>query len=146
MTYIPANLNRSTGFFMKSIIVLSFMFFFTMNAFAQKEVMAPGYYAVKYEVTGTSPLCPEGMVCVTNGTIVHLTATLDGCFDKVVFTEFKTNQTNKKATIHALGIAKVDPRSLKTACFVPAMDKRSVTLINFYSEDIQVINSELENR
>jgi len=33
------------------------------------------------KIVSTSPLCPEGMVCITDGTIIHLEAELDSCVD-----------------------------------------------------------------
>lgn len=100
------------------------------------------FYQVDFKVTDISSNCPKNAMCLTVGTNVTLTATLGGCMDKVVFTEFKTAKMGNKYVIHALGLAKYDPRSAVTRCYRANTHTETVT-IHAATSDVEVINGSI---
>src|SRR3990167_6679125 len=71
---------------MKTVIFsLSLM----IGAFSHAELVnlpdkTIGIYSVSGAVESTRPLCPKGMTCVANGTIINLTYTASGCMDTLI--------------------------------------------------------------
>lgn len=66
------------------LLLLSLLTFGSFHAFSAD--LPPGTYAladVAGQVASAEPLCPEGMTCVTNGTILNMTYT-GGCLDSLV--------------------------------------------------------------
>lgn len=70
---------------MKSLL-LSVVAFASVNVFAAHftEVEEGVVRSVFPSSFKTSPLCPEGVTCFTDGTIVDMVFTANGCLDKVI--------------------------------------------------------------
>lgn len=78
----------------------------------------------RFEVVSTRRLCPEGVVCVTDGTIVRLMTTLDGCLDQlgpVSYAAVSTRDENglERLELAVSGIQLANKGSRHVRCFAP---------------------------
>ena len=69
---------------MKSLM-LSLFAFVSINAFASDQLPENGGTISSVSATGysTDALCPRGVTCITNGTILSLAFTGHGCLDQM---------------------------------------------------------------
>jgi hypothetical protein len=78
----------------------------------------------RLEVVSTRRLCPEGMVCVTDGTIVRLMTTLDGCLDQLGPVSHAAVSTRDQSGLDRLelavsGVQLANKGSRHVRCFAP---------------------------
>lgn len=110
------------------------------SAFAVAQEDGPqfvGATPIKGKVTAVRPLCPEGVTCFVNGTIIDLEFTLQGCQDQlgpVTYSAKSGNLADQPLQLFVSAINLNDARSAHTACFVAPKEYRSLTLINMYGQ------------
>ena len=79
-------------------------------------------------------LCPTGMTCVTNGTVIDIMFTLAGCLDRlgeVKYTAIENATTRSlDVSVYALGIT--NPKSASARCIRAQTANYKITLINKY--------------
>lgn len=84
---------------MKSLL-LSVVAFASIHAFAVEAEVATGVVrSVAPASIKTAPLCPDGVTCFTNGTIVTMVFTPAGCLDRALQPVYE--QVGQDVYVHA---------------------------------------------
>lgn len=116
----------------KSVIMMFAVFSMAALATPQSTGLPDGTVglaAAKGRVVARRPLCPEGVQCVTNGTIVTLEFT-GGCLDNLLPLTYATSTDRTEVFVHAL--LAVNKDSLVAFCSSLPVYKAEVSLINQY--------------
>lgn len=86
------------------------------------------------EVVKVESLCPEGMVCVTDGTVVTLRLTLNGCLDTLGPVSYLSNEDNSNLNLFVSAVNIIDEDSARVMCIrMPTVTKK-ISLINQFGE------------
>lgn len=120
--------------FLKALALASVIF----APFANAEVASLGDKAVglsqlKGEVVDVRALCPAGVTCIANGTVISLKFTLAGCFDTLGPVSYDVDASEEgklKVYVSALNIH--DKRSAAAFCYVAPTAHATITLISKY--------------
>lgn len=127
---------------MKHTLTLLVLALFAFSAQAYDSKM----YHVNFEIKKISPMCPRsipnGATCMGLGSIVHVEAQLNGCFDKIAFVDFRTVENDGKVTIFATGVAKSDRRSISSYCSGLPVHKATIP-VNQITNNIELINIQI---
>ncbi|MBY0314938.1 MAG: hypothetical protein K2Q26_05430 [Bdellovibrionales bacterium] len=107
-------------------LLFSFIVVLTMGVSAspQKsfEVPAAG------EITAVSPLCPQGMMCITNGSIIDMVFRFSNGCSALKVLKFEANPEAKTVEVEA--VESRDPLSMCTTAIVERAER--VTVPSFY--------------
>ncbi len=95
--------------------------------------------------TSTEPLCPEGVTCIANGTIVNMTFTLPGCVDKLGPVNYKLVKMGKKNILYVSAQALQSSRSKVVMCFAPNFQTATATFIGVYGIEVQLLKDSAQN-
>ena len=108
--------------FMLSVLVLIGIQAQAANPQKYLEVPAAG------EITAVSPLCPEGMMCITNGSVIDMVFRFsDGC-SALKDLKFEANTQSKTIEVEA-----IESRDLLGFCTMAIVERAErVSVPNFY--------------
>ncbi|HXH31986.1 MAG TPA: hypothetical protein VNJ01_14345 [Bacteriovoracaceae bacterium] len=116
---------------MKSLIFSMLLLTTSMVSANVVDKLYPITSAVSVKV---SMLCPDGMTCFTNGTVIKLVLPLNGCVDSLGPVTYKAEENREKGILNvyvsATGVA--NPQSMTTRCMVAPTAKYQITLVNKY--------------
>jgi hypothetical protein len=90
------------------------------------------------EIIQVSPLCPDGMTCFVDGTMIDVKFTLNGCLDTlgpVTYDAVETDDGRLIVFVSALNVHHQD--SKVTFCYVAPTEVVKLQLINKYG-DVEV--------
>ncbi|MFP5386354.1 MAG: hypothetical protein ACLGHN_09770 [Bacteriovoracia bacterium] len=129
---------------MKKLVTLSLLGL-SLSGFARD--FEPRYYAPEFRIVNVRPMCPRtipsGAVCMGLGSVVTVETTLEGCLDKLVYTDFEVRGGYRGVVeIHAVGLAKWDPKSLSARCIRANTIRKTVNVDAF--GEIKIINQKIE--
>lgn len=103
-----------------------------------------GLAPVAARIVSTEPLCPAGVVCVTNGTIIHLEYTLRGCLDKLGPVQYRVDfaNANRRMTLTLSSVSILTAASQNTECVAAPTARYDITVIGpvFRASAIRLID------
>jgi hypothetical protein len=88
-----------------------------------------------------SPLCPEGVACLTNGTVVVLTFLIPCVGDLVdpIFSRL-VRKADGGGTLYVQGTGLQTSESLHTFCFAPSYKTTTQTFVNTFLSESDVVD------
>lgn len=108
--------------------------------------LEPHYYATEFKVVSVKPMCPRsipnGAVCMGLGSIVTVEASLNGCLDELLFSDFDHRISRGAIELYAVGVAKMDPKSLAAYCTGMPKVRKTITISS--PGAIKLINQRIE--
>ncbi|MBX3022367.1 MAG: hypothetical protein KF799_11900 [Bdellovibrionales bacterium] len=116
---------------MKKQILATVMFMLSApTAFAQTPLPAGtiALQTVGGDVVSTAPLCPAGVKCITNGTIVNLVLGSGGCLDQLLPLTYE--KVGDEVIVHAQ--VAVNEQSSKVNCATHTIFTEQLALIGVY--------------
>lgn len=88
------------------------------------------------EIIDVRPLCPEDMTCVTNGTVVELNFRLLGCADELLSMSHSVEVEDGNIYLKIKAVNGVMKESQVIRCYAPVYERRTITLIGVYGENV----------
>ena len=126
--------------------LLTLAFFLNVNVEASSRFNGPDYYEVQFDITDIKPVCPKAKhgfpSCMSVSTVLTVSAPLQGCLDKVVYSNFRQVRKGANLIIHAIGIAQTNPRSATARCVRQNIFSKKISVNNFF-QDISIVNSSI---
>ena len=129
---------------MKKLVTLSLLGL-SLSGFARDY--EPRYYAPEFRIVNVRPMCPRtvpgGATCMGLGSVVTVETTLEGCLDKLVYSDFEVRNGNRGSVeLHAVGLAKWDPKSLAAYCIRSNTIRKTITVDAV--GNVRIINQRIE--
>ncbi len=123
---------------MKSLYVLSVLFL-ASSAFANQpsfELRSTDAYVVPIagEVTSVRPLCPDGMTCFANGTIVSFRFMLGSCVSRMIPLSYDAIETDGVLNVYVSAMEIASRNAIRVMCAAPGIVNQEITLFNRYGD------------
>lgn len=92
---------------------------------------------IEGSIAAVAPLCPDGVTCFVNGTIIDLRFVLQGCMDQLGPVTYRAEEVGGKLKVYVSAINVHSEESTHVMCFAAATADYRITLINQYG-DVEV--------
>mgnify|MGYP000013385226 CR=1 FL=1 len=115
---------------------------FALISFAANSASAATYYKIQGEaraltpiagvVTSTQPLCPAGVTCIANGTVINLEFGLLGCADELAPITYEAIEKDGDLHVYVSAINLHTKESTVSICQRFPIQPAQVILVNQY--------------
>ncbi len=86
------------------------------------------------EVVSIEPLCPDGMTCIANGTVIHLRFRLNSCMSRMTPVSYGALEADGRLNVYVSALEILNRRARVALCSGPTIVRQEITLINRYGD------------